>query len=119
MLEIDPQPNKRLHVGAQTYAINRHRIRRAQLAFHPDVEQLVLDMEEGLMCIMRVADSGQKIIALYNFTKTFRSVNENTLKALLGSDVTQWQDLLHNQALQHEDGCLKVKPYACHSISVV
>ncbi|MDP2524345.1 hypothetical protein Q8W30_17410 [Neptunomonas phycophila] len=59
MLEIDPQPNKRLHAGAQTYAINRHRIRRAQPAFHPDAEQLVLDMKEGLMGIMRVADSGQ------------------------------------------------------------
>ncbi|MDO6466517.1 hypothetical protein Q4498_00210 [Neptunomonas phycophila] len=59
MLEIDPQPNKRLNADAQTYAINRHRIRRAQPAFHPDAEQLVLDMEEGLMGIMRVADSGQ------------------------------------------------------------
>jgi len=143
-----PNDHKRVEVTGSTRAINRHqwdmdeleallevhesstyilmreyqrriRIRRAQPAFHPDAEQLVLDMEEGLMGIMRVAASGQKIIALYNFTKTFRSVNENTLKALLGTDVTQWQDLLHNQALQHEDGCLKIKPYACHWISVV
>ena len=143
-----PNDHKRVEVTGSTRAINRHqwnyeeleallevhesstyilmreylrriRIRRAQPAFHPDAEQLVLDLDEGLMGIMRVAQSGQKIIALYNFTKTFKHVNENTLKALLGADVNQWDDLLHNQPLNHENGCLLVKPYACHWLTVL
>ena len=143
-----PNDHKRVEVTGTTRAINRHqwdieeleallevhesstytlmreylrriRIRRQQSAFHPDAEQLVLDLDEGLMGIMRVAEDGQRIIALYNFTKVFRYVGETKLKALLGTDIDRWKDLLHDQPLVHIDGAIKIKPYACHWLTLV
>lgn len=138
-----PNDHKRVEVTGMTRAINRHqwdmdelaallevpesstsilmneysrriKIRRNQPAFHPDAEQLVLDLDDHLLGIMRVGDNGQKIVALYNFTKTFRTVNGGFLRALLGSDVDQWVDLLSTYPLTQENGELKLKPYACH-----
>jgi sucrose phosphorylase len=138
-----PNDHKRVEVTGMTRAINRHqwdmdelsallevpesstsilmkeysrriKIRRDQPAFHPDAEQLVLDLDDHLLGIMRVGDNGQKIVALYNFTKTFRTVNGGFLRALLGSDVDQWVDLLSTYPLTQENGELKLKPYACH-----
>lgn len=138
-----PNDHKRVEVTGMTRAINRHqwdmdelaallevpesstsilmneysrriKIRRDQPAFHPDAEQLVLDLDDHLLGIMRVGDNGQKIVALYNFTKTFRTVNGAFLRALLGSDVDQWVDLLSTYPLTQENGELKLKPYACH-----
>ncbi|PWQ95500.1 sugar phosphorylase [Leucothrix pacifica] len=142
-----PNDHKRVEVTGMTRAINRHqwdmdelsallevpesstsilmeeysrriKIRREQAAFHPDAEQLVLDLDNQLLGIMRVAENGQKIVALYNFTKTFKSVNDGFLRALLGSDLSKWRDLLSDQALTHENGELKLKPYACHWLTV-
>lgn len=142
-----PNDHKRVEVTGTTRAINRHqwdidelsallevnesstsilmneytrriKVRRAQAAFHPDAEQLVLDLDDELLGIMRVSESGQKIVALYNFTKTFRRVNTSVLRALLGSNVSQWVDLLSEQPLSHEQGALKLKPYACHWLTV-
>jgi len=138
-----PNDHKRVEVTGMTRAINRHqwdmdelsallevpesstsilmneysrriKIRRDQPAFHPDAEQLVLDLDDHLLGIMRVGENGQKIVALYNFTKTFRTVNGAFLRALLGSDVDQWVDLLSTYPLTQENGELKLKPYACH-----
>ena len=142
-----PNDHKRVEVTGTTRAINRHqwdidelsallevnesstsilmneytrriKVRRAQASFHPDAEQLVLDLDDELLGIMRVSESGQKIVALYNFTKTFRRVNTSVLRALLGSNVSQWVDLLSEQPLSHEQGALKLKPYACHWLTV-
>ncbi|WP_022954139.1 sugar phosphorylase [Leucothrix mucor] len=138
-----PNDHKRVEVTGMTRAINRHqwdmdelsallevpesstsilmneysrriKVRRDQPAFHPDAEQLVLDLDDHLLGIMRVGENGQKIVALYNFTKTFRTVNGAFLRALLGSDVDQWIDLLSTYPLTQENGELKLKPYACH-----
>lgn len=142
-----PNDHKRVEVTGMTRAINRHqwdidelsallevhesstsillneytrriKIRRDQAAFHPDAEQMVLDLDDELLGIMRVSDSGQKIVALYNFTKTFRMVNNGVLRALLGSDMSQWIDLLSDQPILQENGVLKLKPYACHWLTV-
>lgn len=94
--------------------IRRIKIRREQAAFHPDAEQMVLDLDNDLLGIVRVAESGQTIIALYNFAKTFRQVDECMLRALLGTDPECWHDLLHEQPLKHKDGHLQLKPYASH-----
>ena len=79
---------------------------------------MVLDLDNELLGIMRVSTSGQKIVALYNFTKTFRMVNNGVLRALLGSDMSQWVDLLSEQPIAQENGVLKLKPYACHWLTV-
>ncbi|RVU85791.1 alpha-amylase [Leucothrix sargassi] len=138
-----PNDHKRVEVTGMTRAINRHqwdidelsallevhesstsillneytrriKVRRDQPAFHPDAEQMVLDLDDELLGIMRVSECGQKIVALYNFTKTFRMVNNGVLRALLGSDMSHWKDLLSDQPILQENGVLKLKPYACH-----
>jgi sucrose phosphorylase len=142
-----PNDHKRVEVTGMTRAINRHqwdidelsallevnesstsilmneytrriKIRRDQAAFHPDAEQMVLDLDNELLGVMRVSENGQKIVALYNFTKTFRMVNNGVLRALLGSDMSQWVDLLSEQPIVLENGVLKLKPYACHWLTV-
>jgi sucrose phosphorylase len=142
-----PNDHKRVEVTGMTRAINRHQwdidelsallevhesstsilmneytrriqVRREQPAFHPDAEQMVLDLDDEVLGIMRVSESGQKIVALYNFTKTFRMVNNGVLRALLGSDMDHWIDLLSDQKLVQDDGGLKLKPYACHWLTV-
>ena len=142
-----PNDHKRVEVTGMTRAINRHqwdmdelsallevpesstsilmneysrriKIRREQPAFHPDAEQLVLDLDDHLLGIMRVAENGQKIVALYNFTKTFRTVNTAALRALLGTGIDEWVDLLSECSLSTENGELKLKPYACHWLTV-
>ncbi|PWQ97006.1 alpha-amylase [Leucothrix arctica] len=142
-----PNDHKRVEVTGMTRAINRHqwdidelsallevnesstsillneytrriKVRREQPAFHPDAEQMVLDLDDQLLGIMRVSESGQKIVALYNFTKTFRLVNNVVLRALLGSEMNDWIDLLSDQPIAQENGVLKLKPYACHWLTV-
>lgn len=106
------------HSLVQEYT-RRIKIRREQPAFHPDAEQLVLDLEDGLLGILRVSESGQHIVALFNFMNTFTYMNTNGMKALLGGNTQNWVDLLHDQPLVFdEDCCLKLKPYACHWLTV-
>lgn len=94
-------------------------IRRQQPAFHPDAEQLVLDLEDGLLGILRVAHTGERIVALYNFMNTFTYMNTNAVKALLGGHTDDWADLLHDQPLVFDEECnLKLKPYACHWLTI-
>jgi sucrose phosphorylase len=142
-----PNDRARVEVTGGTRAINRHQwdmdelnallevqesntsillqeylrrigIRRKQPAFHPDAEQMMLDLDEGLLGIIRIAKSGQKIVALYNFTKNFHKVNEAALSLVLGADTSQWYDLLHSQPLAHDRCYLTLKPYACHWLTV-
>jgi sucrose phosphorylase len=95
--------------------LRRIKIRREQAAFHPDAEQMILPIEEGLLGLVRIAADGQKIVALYNFTKNFRLINRACVSSMLGTDDALWQDLLQDQPpLQDESGQLKLKPYACH-----
>lgn len=97
----------------------RIKIRREQPAFHPDADQLVLDLEDGLLGILRIAKNGQRIVALYNFVNTFRSANTHNIQTLLGRDTETWKDLLHDQPLVFNDDCgLRLKPYACHWLTV-
>jgi glycosidase len=99
--------------------LRRIKIRRKQAAFHPDAEQMTLDLDDGLLGIIRIAKNGEKIVALYNFTKNFSQVTESALCLVLGSNTEQWHDLLHDQPLIHKDGYLKLKPYACHWLTTV
>jgi len=142
-----PNDHMRVEVTGSTRSINRHQwnldeisallevyetgsnilmkeytrrihIRRQQPAFHPDAEQWILDLEDGLIGIMRVAKNGQKIVALYNFTQGFITLNDAPLRTCLDSDRNQWKDLLRKKPLIYEAGLLKLKPYACHWLTV-
>ncbi|MCB1639338.1 MAG: sugar phosphorylase, partial [Thiothrix sp.] len=138
-----PNDHKRVEVTGSTRAINRHqwdfdeleallevresgtatlmqeylrriRIRREQPAFHPDAEQMVLDLDDGLLGLVRSAADGSRIVALYNFTKHFRQLGKSSVAAFLGPDDTQWRDLLQEQPPVFGEAELRIRPYACH-----
>jgi glycosidase len=85
------------------------RVRREQVDFHPEADQHVLGLENGLFGLLRVApDESQRILALYNFTATPRQIAHGQLPA----DFARWRDLLElSVCVLSEDG-LVLPPYA-------
>ena len=85
------------------------RVRREQAAFHPEAEQHVLGLENGLFGLLRVApDESQRILALYNFTAEPRRLAH----ALLPDGFSQWRDLLGLSGCVHGTDDLELPPYA-------
>lgn len=96
----------------------RIRIRRGHPAFHPDGLQEVMDVGDSLLLLIRVApDHSQKVVALYNFTKTPQLLDTSILRAILGAP-EQWWDLLYDAPPALEETQLKLKPYACHWLTM-
>lgn len=79
-------------------------IRRRQTAFHPDAEQQILPLPNGLFGLQRIAiDQTQTIIALFNFTEKPQSVDWQYLPDRLAG----WQELLEeNEANYEEEGLI-------------
>ncbi len=85
------------------------RIRRRQLAFHPDTSQHVLTLEDGLLGIERVlADKSQHIIAVFNFTHEAKTLRLNALP----EDIREWKELIDETEVHFEGGNLNLPPYA-------
>ena len=84
-------------------------IRKSQIAFHPDAAQHILDLNEGLMGLVRTSvDRSQKIITLYNFTDE---------KQFIGWDqvsygIMEWTELLKFCIPNFEEKGLYLPPYA-------
>lgn len=96
----------------------RIRIRRGHPAFHPDGLQEVMDVGDSLLLLIRVSpDHSQKVVALYNFTKTPQLLDTSILRAILGAP-EQWWDLLYDAPPALEEAQLKLKPYACHWLTM-
>ncbi|EIJ35039.1 sugar phosphorylase [Thiothrix nivea] len=94
--------------------LRRIRLRRAQAAFHPDGLQEVVDVGDQLLMLIRAApDHSQKIVALFNFTKTPRKLDMHRVQAVLG-DPGQWWDVLYDCPPEHDTDGLLLKPYDCH-----
>lgn len=89
-------------------------IRRQQSAFHPDAQQDILSIPDGLFGLVREApDGSQTIFALYNFTAT-------TQKVALSQDltrITQAKELLTETDVVIEQGYLLMPPYAAYWFS--
>jgi len=66
-------------------------VRRQQPAFHPDADQHILSLPQGLFGLLRtVTDAGPQILCLFNFTNRQQQVPSSVLPA----DVRAWQELI-------------------------
>lgn len=65
-------------------------IRRGERAFHPDAQAMFESLDEQILKIVRVADNGERITALFNFSHNVHTVYEKVLSGV---------ELLSGQAL--------------------
>jgi len=84
-------------------------IRRRQSAFHPDADQQILSLPDGIFGVMRSAtDGGQKILALFNFTDSTQQLHSR----LLPVDIPEWHELIGEVELVIEADEIILPPYA-------
>lgn len=84
-------------------------IRRRQPAFHPDAAQRTLSLKDGLLGVERTAvDNGQRLLAVFNFTRRERRVATTAL----ADDLAAWTELIGEAAVNFDQGELVLPPYA-------
>jgi len=85
------------------------KIRRQQPAFHPDADQHILTLPEGLFGLKRTATNGsQQILCLFNFTASRQRVSPESLPG----DIHAWQELIGEIDLPFEKDGLMLPAYA-------
>ncbi|HCM9179309.1 sugar phosphorylase [Enterobacter kobei] len=57
-------------------------IRRGEHAFHPDSQAMFESLDEQILKIVRVADNGERITALFNFSHNVHTVYEKVLSGV-------------------------------------
>lgn len=57
-------------------------IRRGERAFHPDAQAMFESLDEQILKIVRVAENGEKITALFNFSHNVHTVYEEALSGV-------------------------------------
>lgn len=57
-------------------------IRRGERAFHPDAKAMFESLDEQILKIVRVADNGERITALFNFSHNVHTVYEKVLSGV-------------------------------------
>lgn len=57
-------------------------IRRGESAFHPDAQAFFESLDEQILKIVRVAENGEKITALFNFSNNVHTVYGDTLTGM-------------------------------------
>lgn len=84
-------------------------VRRAQPAFHPEAEQVVLGLDAAVFGLLRTApDASQRILALFNFTDKLQRIAVTALPKGLAT----WQELLGLSHCQFEEDEVILPPYA-------
>ncbi|WP_336238893.1 sugar phosphorylase [Enterobacter chuandaensis] len=73
-------------------------VRRGERAFHPDSQALFESLDEQILKIIRVAENGERITALFNFSNNVHTVNEETLNGteLLSGQAVSGKELTLN-----------------------
>ncbi|MGX5099247.1 sugar phosphorylase [Enterobacter cloacae] len=73
-------------------------VRRGESAFHPDSQALFESLDEQILKIVRVAENGERITALFNFSNNVHTVNEETLNGteLLSGQAVSGKELTLN-----------------------
>ena len=73
-------------------------IRRGESAFHPDAQAFFESLDEQILKIVRVAENGERITALFNFSNNVHTVNEETLNGteLLSGQAVSGKELTLN-----------------------
>lgn len=89
-------------------------IRRTQPAFHPQGEQIVLDLPDSLFGLIRKSvDGKQTITCLYNFSKQEQAISVDGVMQGLGFS----EELLHEANISHQDGKILLAPYGAYWFS--
>jgi sucrose phosphorylase len=89
--------------------------RRAQLAFHPDAPQQLIDLDERAFCFERVAmDGSQRILMLANLSAETLAIDSR----LLPADLSDREDLLGLNTLDFAEGAVLLEPYAVFWLSL-
>ena len=57
-------------------------IRRGEYAFHPDAQAMFESLDEQILKIVRVAENGERITALFNFSHNVHTVYEEALSGV-------------------------------------
>ncbi len=90
------------------------RIRRRQLAFHPEATQKTIDVGERLFAVKRVAPDGDNIIiALFNFTDQPTRLSLTSLP----DDIRSWKELIGFCDAEFDGDWLCLPPYAAYWFS--
>ncbi|MBE4830966.1 sugar phosphorylase [Enterobacter cloacae complex sp. P47BA] len=73
-------------------------IRRGESAFHPDAQAFFESLDEQILKIVRVAENGERITALFNFSNNVHTVNGDTHTGmeLLSGQVVSGKELTLN-----------------------
>lgn len=98
--QVDSELNNKKSIRSQIYSrlSGLIAIRRGESAFHPDSQALFDAIGEQILKIIRVAENGERITALFNFSNKMQTVYEQTLsgKELLSGQHISGTDLTLN-----------------------
>jgi sucrose phosphorylase len=114
--ELESLMTDRTSETGRVFRLYKHllNIRRRQPAFHPDAPQRILELDDALFGVERIAvDQGQRIVALFNFTSTVRQFPLRDLPA----DISGWKELIGITEVHHEDGRILLPPYGTYWFS--
>ncbi len=98
--QVDSELNNKKSIRSQIYSRLSEliAIRRGESAFHPDSQAVFDAIGEQILKIIRVAENGERITALFNFSNKMHTVYEQTLsgKELLSGQHISGTDLTLN-----------------------
>ncbi|WP_288790073.1 sugar phosphorylase [uncultured Enterobacter sp.] len=98
--QVDSELNNNKSIRSQIYSRLSEliAIRRGESAFHPDSQAVFDAVGEQILKIIRVAENGERITALFNFSNKMQTVYEQTLsgKELLSGQHISGTDLTLN-----------------------
>ncbi|MBM7014010.1 sugar phosphorylase [Enterobacter cloacae] len=98
--QVDSELNNKRSIRSQIYSRLSEliAIRRGESAFHPDSQAVFDAVGEQILKIIRVAENGERITALFNFSNKMQTVYEQTLsgKELLSGQHISGTDLTLN-----------------------
>ncbi|WP_375601362.1 sugar phosphorylase [Enterobacter hormaechei] len=90
--QVDRELNNKKSMGYQIYSrlSGLIAIRRGESAFHPDSQAIFDAIGEHILKIVRVAENGERITALFNFRNKMQTVYE---QSLLGTELLSGQNI--------------------------
>ncbi len=82
--EVDRELNNKNNIRHQIYSrlTSLIAIRRGERAFHPDSQAIFEAVGEQILKIVRVAENGERITALFNFSNKMQAVNAPALSGM-------------------------------------
>lgn len=84
-------------------------VRKNEPCFHPDVNQVCLDIDSPIFAILRGSDTDQPLLCLYNVTALHQDIDIDAFPLNLQS--TQWTDLVEGMQVEKEATSITLRPY--------